>query len=93
MALGAQPGRMLRLVLRQSLTVVCVGLAIGLLVAGLATSVLGPQISALLVQVNPTDPRTFVATIAVLFAVGVLACMVPARRAARIDPLRALRQD
>jgi ABC-type antimicrobial peptide transport system permease subunit len=34
-----------------------------------------------------------VATIAVLFAVGVLACMVPARRAARIDPLRALRQD
>lgn len=93
MALGAQPGRMLRLVLRQSLTVVCVGLAIGLLVAGLATSVLGPQISALLVQVNPTDPRTFVATIALLFAVGVLACMVPARRAARIDPLRALRQD
>jgi len=93
MALGARPGRLLALVLRQSLTVVGVGLVAGTLVAGLAAALLGPQISALLVEVSPTDPSTFAGTIGILLAVGVLACLVPARRAARIDPLRALRQD
>jgi predicted permease len=93
MALGAQPGRVLRLVLRQSLVVVGLGLVAGLLVAGLAAAVLGSQISALLVEVSPADPVTLAGTVAILFAVGVLASLLPARRAARIDPLLALRQD
>jgi predicted permease len=93
MALGARPGRMVLLVVRQALTVVIAGLAFGLVVAGAAAAALGPQLSTLLVDVSPTDPRTFAATIAILLVVGLLACVVPARRAARIDPLLALRQD
>jgi ABC-type antimicrobial peptide transport system permease subunit len=62
-------------------------------VAGLAAAVLGSQISALLVEVSPADPVTLAGTVAILFAVGVLASLLPARRAARIDPLLALRQD
>ncbi len=93
MALGAQPGRMVMLVVRQSLTVVAFGLIAGLAVAGLATAALGSQISALLIGVSPTDPGTFGGTVAILLLVGVLACLVPALRAARIDPLLALRQD
>ncbi len=93
MALGARPGRLLALVMRQSLTVVGIGLAAGTLAAGLAAALLGPQISTLLVEISPTDPPTFAGTIGILVTVGALACLVPARRAARIDPLRALRQD
>ncbi|HUF49037.1 MAG TPA: FtsX-like permease family protein, partial [Vicinamibacterales bacterium] len=93
MALGAEPGHMVRLVVRQSLVVVGAGLAVGLALSGLAAVLLGPLISTLLVEVSPTDPATFAGTVALLVAVGVLACLVPARRAARIDPLRALRQD
>jgi len=93
MALGAEPGRMVLLVVRQALTVVGIGLVAGLLVAGLATAVLGPQISGLLVGVRPADPGAFAGTVVILLLVAVLACLVPARRAASIDPLLALRQD
>jgi len=89
MALGARPAGVLWLVLRQSMLVVAIGLVIGLAVALL----LGPQVTALLVQVSPTDPWTIGGTIALLALVALAACYVPAYRAAHIDPLKALRQD
>jgi putative ABC transport system permease protein len=84
---------MLLLVLTQSMRVVIVGMGLGLLVAGLAAGLLGTQIANLLVSVNPMDPLTFGGTVFILLVVAVLACVMPARRAARIDPLLALRQD
>ncbi|HET9372891.1 MAG TPA: FtsX-like permease family protein, partial [Vicinamibacterales bacterium] len=93
MALGARPAGMLALVLRQSMTVVLAGLLIGLALTGFIAIFLGSQVSTLLVGVRPTDPGTFVATVLVLFLVALLACAWPARRASRIDPLIALRQD
>jgi ABC-type lipoprotein release transport system permease subunit len=51
------------------------------------------MLSGLLFGVTPTDPVTFAATPAILLGVAVLACWIPARRAAGIDPVRALRQD
>jgi len=93
MALGARPGRMLLLVLAQSMRVVVAGMVLGLLAAGLVTGLLGDQLATLLVSVDPMDPVTFGGTVLLLLAVAVLACLMPARRAARIDPLLALRQD
>ena len=93
MALGARPLAMLWLVVRQSMLVVAFGLGAGLVIAIAAAVLLGPQISTLLVRVSPTDPLVFVGTSVVLLLVALLACATPARRAARIDPLTALRQD
>jgi predicted permease len=93
MALGARPLGMLLVVLRQSLSVVAVGLVAGLVMAGGLAVFFGSQIADLLVGVTPTDPGTFVATVGILFAVAVVACAWPARRASRIDPLLALKQE
>lgn len=93
MALGARPLGMLGLVLRQSLAVVVVGLVAGLLASGALAVFFGSQIAGLLVGVTPTDPGTYAATAALLLAVGAVACAWPARRAARIDPLLALKQE
>ena len=87
MALGAQRGRVLGMVLRQGLQLVLIGLAIGL--AG--SLVLARLMTTLLFGVEPTDAVTFVAVSAVLVAVAALACFVPARRAASVDPMIALR--
>jgi predicted permease len=90
MALGARPSSVLRLVLRHSLMLVGVGLALGLVLAqGLATAV--PQ--DLLPTVSARDPLTFAGTAVVLAAVALLASYIPARRATRIDPLIALRTE
>jgi predicted permease len=87
MALGAQIRDVLRLVMRQGITLVIVGIAIGLLGALLATRVL----SSLLLNVGTTDPVTFLAVSILLVLVALLASYIPARRAARVDPLKALR--
>jgi predicted permease len=93
MALGAKPAGMLTLVLRQSMTVVGVGLVVGLLLSLALGRAVGSQASAVLVDVSPTDAVTLVGTTVVLCLVALAACIVPARRAARIDPVIALRQD
>jgi putative ABC transport system permease protein len=89
MALGAQPARVLMLVLKQGLLLTLVGVGIGLAVALALTRVM----SSLLFGVNATDPATFVAIVPLLTAVSLLACYIPARRATRIDPLVALRYE
>ena len=93
MALGAEPRRMIALVLRQALVIVAVGAGLGLGLALLLAMAVGAQADQLLVHVRPTDPITFASTLAVLVGVALLACLLPARRAARIDPLKALKQD
>ena len=88
MALGATTGSVHRMVLRQGLTVVGVGLAIGLAVAvGGAEAIRG-----LLYGVEPNDPRTLVAVATILMAISAAACWVPTRRAARTDPAIVFRQ-
>jgi putative ABC transport system permease protein len=89
MALGAQPARVLVLVLRQGLVLTLVGVGIGLAVALALTRVM----SSLLFGVDATDPLTFAAIVPLLTAVSLLACYIPARRATRIDPLVALRYE
>ena len=87
MALGAQRASVLGMVLRQGLQLVLTGLAIGLAGAVVLTRVL----STLLFGVEPTDALTYLAVSMVLVAVAALACFVPARRAASVDPMVALR--
>jgi putative ABC transport system permease protein len=87
MALGAARSNVLGLVLRQGLQLVLIGLAIGLGGALILSQVL----ATLLFGVEPTDGITFVAVSMVLVAVAAVACLVPARRAASVDPMVALR--
>jgi len=89
MAIGADPGSVARLVLRQGMKLTGIGAAIGL-VLSLATSQL---LSSLLVGVSARDPEVYIVVPLTLAAISLLACYIPARRAARIDPLLALRQD
>jgi putative ABC transport system permease protein len=89
MALGAQTRDVLRLVVSQGFKLVLLGLAIGLAGAWALTWV----ISSLLFGVTTRDPVTFVGVAVLLAFVALLACYIPARRAARLDPLRALRYE
>lgn len=89
MALGAEGGRVTRLVLRQGLLQIGVGLVIGLLMAAGVSNV----VSALMFQVDPRDPTVFGGVVAMILLVGVVASLVPARRATRVDPMVALRAD
>jgi predicted permease len=89
MALGASSHRVLWSVLGQGLRLVGLGVAVGTLLSLLMTRV----IADLLAGVSPTDPITFVGTAIVLAVTGLVASYVPARRATRIDPLMALRQE
>jgi putative ABC transport system permease protein len=86
-ALGAQTGAVLRLIVGQGLTVVVIGVAIGLL----AAAALSRMMKGLLFDVAATDPLTFVAVSLLLVCVAVVACFIPARRAAKTDPIIALR--
>jgi putative ABC transport system permease protein len=86
-ALGAQARDIVALVLRQALWIVGVGVAIGLAAALASVRLL----SAFLYGISPRDTLTFVAVPIVIVAVAAVACLVPARRAAKVDPLTALR--
>jgi predicted permease len=86
-ALGATPGRIVSLVVRQGLAITAGGLIVGLV----ASYWLSRLIEASLYGVVPGDPASFAAAPLVLLVVALLACVVPARRAARVDPQRVLR--
>jgi predicted permease len=86
-ALGAQRRDVLSLILRQGLGLVLAGVAIG---AGGGVAV-GRVMASFLYRVAPTDPLIFASVVAVLLAVAAMACLLPARRAAGIDPMNALR--
>jgi predicted permease len=88
-ALGASPGQAARLIVKEGLLLTAMGLAVGLGICGIA----GRAFAHLLFGVTPTDAATWLAVIALLTAVSLGACWLPARRAARVDPMLALRQD
>jgi putative ABC transport system permease protein len=89
MAIGARPAEIVRMILGQGMGLALVGVAIGLATAfGLTRAV-----KSLLFEVAPDDPTTFVAVAAVLAGAALAACYLPARRAAKVDPLRALRSE
>ena len=89
MALGAQRGSVIRMILRDVLAMVFIGLAIGLPVA-LATS---KFVGSFLYGMKPNDPLAITAAVAAMLAAALLAGYVPARRASRIDPMAALRHE
>jgi putative ABC transport system permease protein len=89
MALGANGGNIVRLVLARGGRLIAVGLLAGLAGALLLTRL----IDSMLFGIRSYDPLTFAVILAVLAAVGILACLLPARRAANVDPLTALRAD
>ena len=89
MALGAQPGQVLSMVMRQGLGIVAVGLAVGILLAAGAASAL----RGVLYDVAPFDPLAWALALSAMLAAAAVANVVPARRAMRIDPMAALRAD
>jgi putative ABC transport system permease protein len=89
MALGAQRGDVLRLVIRQGMKLVLIGAVLGVLGAlGLTR-----WLTTLLYEIKPTDPLTMLATPLLLIAVALVACWLPARRAAKVHPMEALRYE
>ena len=89
MALGAQAGQVVRLIFRQGAWQLGLGLVVGLVLAAF----LARFTSIILFQVNPRDPVIFGGVVVVLTVVGIVACLIPARRATRVDPLTALRAE
>jgi len=89
MALGASRGDVLKMIMGQGLRWVSIGLLVGLTAGFLVTRML----ASLLFGVGPTNPITYMAVSAVMLAVAALACYLPAVRAIRIDPMRALRYE
>ena len=89
MAFGASGANILQLVASQGMKLSVLGIGVGLLTAFAVTRVM----STMLVGVSPTDPLTFVAIAAFFLVVTALACWIPARRAATLDPVQALREE
>jgi putative ABC transport system permease protein len=89
MALGAQQGSVVRMVLRQGMMLTGIGAAIGLALAAGASRLLG----SLLFGVGAADPITFVGSAALFVVIGLAACYAPARRATAIDAMEALRYE
>lgn len=89
LALGARPRQVLGRVLKQGLVLTAAGVTAGIVGALIVTRVL----TGLLYEVRPEDPATFGGIAVTLFLVAALACAVPARRAARVDPMVALRSE
>ena len=88
-ALGARGSQIMLLMLRSS----AVPLFGGLMAGAAGVTAVGQLLEAFLVDTHPRDPATLLSVSALLCAVGLIACLVPARRAARLDPLVALRCD
>jgi len=88
-ALGARPAAVVRMVVRQGVQLTLAGIGVGVVGAVVLTGYL----RALLYEVSPTDPVAFAAMAALLFAVALAASYVPARRAAKVDPMTALRSE
>jgi ABC-type lipoprotein release transport system permease subunit len=89
MALGAQRHNVLSAIIRQGMALTLLGCVLGVILALALTRV----VSSLLYGVTPTDPLTFLVTVLLLGAAALLSCYLPARRAARIDPMEALRYE
>ena len=89
LALGAAPGDVLKMVLRQGVVITTIGLVIGL---GLAFAVTG-FMRSLLPGIEPRDPLTFVGVPVLLMLIAVVAALIPARRAGAVDPVVALRYE
>jgi ABC-type antimicrobial peptide transport system permease subunit len=89
LALGAEPGSVARAIVRQGGLVALAGIAFGLAAAWAGSRFL----ESLLYNVSPRDPRIFAATAMVLLLVAMAACWLPARRAARLSPVDALRME
>jgi ABC-type antimicrobial peptide transport system permease subunit len=89
MALGARTGQVLRMVVGQGLSIAAIGVGIGLAGAFAVTRLM----AGLLEGVSPSDPLTFALVALLLASVAVLASWIPARRAARVDPMVALRSE
>jgi putative ABC transport system permease protein len=88
MALGAQPGNVVRMVVKHGMMLALAGIGCG--IAGAAAG--SHALSSLLYDVSATDTTTYVSLSVLLASVALLACYLPARKAARVDPLTTLRQ-
>jgi ABC-type antimicrobial peptide transport system permease subunit len=89
LALGASRGSLYRLVLRDGLPPIVLGTVAGVAIAFAMARIMG----ALLFEVSPYDPLVALASICVLLAIGTAACLLPAREAAGVEPMQALRAD
>jgi putative ABC transport system permease protein len=89
MALGARRGQVLGQILREGMGTALIGTAIG----GVGAAFVGVLLKGAVFGVDTTNPLTFAAVAALLLAAALIACVLPARRAATVDPMIALRQD
>jgi ABC-type antimicrobial peptide transport system permease subunit len=96
MALGADRSRVLRWVLQRGAALAGIGVGVGTVAALLVTRIMASvslEKSSMIYGVHPWDPLTMIGVIAILMGVALLACYVPARRAASVDPMQALRSE